>query len=44
MSGTSVRPLQLDGFFAAEKAPLRAAKFTEPDWTEEAVWAEPPAA
>ncbi len=38
LSGTSVRPPQLDEFFLAEEAPLRAAEFAELGWTEERVW------
>ena len=38
LSGTSVRPPQLDEFFLAEEAPLRAAEFEELGWTEERVW------
>jgi uncharacterized damage-inducible protein DinB len=39
LSGTEVRPPQLDEFFAAEEASLRAAEFAELGWTEDAVWA-----
>jgi uncharacterized damage-inducible protein DinB len=35
LSGTSVRPPQLDEFFLAEEAPLRAAEFAELGWTED---------
>lgn len=38
MSGTSVRPPQLDEFFSAEEAPLRAAELAALGWTEETVW------
>ena len=38
LSGTSVRPPQLDEFFLAEEAPLRAAEFAALGWTEERVW------
>jgi uncharacterized damage-inducible protein DinB len=38
LSGTAVPPPQLDEFFMAEEAPLRAAEFTELGWTEEQVW------
>jgi uncharacterized damage-inducible protein DinB len=38
LSGTSVRPPQLDEFFLAEEAPLRAAEFAELGWTEATVW------
>lgn len=38
LSGTSVKPPQLDEFFSAEEAPLRAAEFAALGWTEEGVW------
>ena len=38
LSGTPVAPPQLDEFFAAGEAPLRAAEFTELGWTEDAIW------
>ncbi len=38
LSGTSVAPPQLDEFFMAEEAPLRAAEFIELGWTEDRVW------
>ncbi len=38
LSGTSVRPPQLDEFFLAEEATLRAAEIAELGWTEERVW------
>jgi uncharacterized damage-inducible protein DinB len=38
LSGSGVKPPQLDEFFAAEEAPLRAAEFTALGWTEETVW------
>lgn len=38
LSGTSVAPPQLDEFFAAGEAPLRAAELAELGWTEEEVW------
>ena len=41
LSGTSVRPPQLDEFFAAEEAPLRAREFEALGWTEEAIWGAP---
>jgi uncharacterized damage-inducible protein DinB len=40
LSGTTVPPPQLDEFFAAEDAPLRAAEFAALGWTEAAIWAE----
>ena len=39
MSGTSVLPPQLDEFFPADEAPLRAEELTALGWTEETVWA-----
>jgi uncharacterized damage-inducible protein DinB len=36
-SGT-IKPPQLDEFFAAAEAPLRAAEFAGLGWTEETVW------
>ncbi len=41
LSGTSVRPPQLDEFFLADEAALRAAEFAELGWTEEQVWHGP---
>lgn len=38
LSATDVRPPQLDEFFAAEEAPLRAGEFAELGWTEDTVW------
>jgi uncharacterized damage-inducible protein DinB len=38
LSGTSVRPPQLDEFFSVNEAPLRAKEFGALGWTEEAVW------
>lgn len=38
LSSTSVPPPQLDEFFLAEEAPLRATEFGELGWTEEKVW------
>jgi uncharacterized damage-inducible protein DinB len=38
LSATGVAPPQLDEFFAAGEAPLRAAEFAELGWTEEKVW------
>jgi len=40
LSGTSVRPPQLDEFFAVGEAPLRAAEFAELGWTEQMVWGD----
>jgi uncharacterized damage-inducible protein DinB len=39
LSSTDVPPPQLDEFFPAAEAPLRAAEFTELGWTEDTVWA-----
>ncbi|THD70831.1 MAG: damage-inducible protein DinB [Bradyrhizobium sp.] len=36
---TEVPPPQLDEFFAAGEAPLRAVEFAELGWTEDTVWA-----
>jgi uncharacterized damage-inducible protein DinB len=38
LSATDVRPPQLDEFFPAGEAPLRATEFAELGWTEETVW------
>jgi uncharacterized damage-inducible protein DinB len=38
LSGTPVAPPQLDEFFSAGEAPLRAAEFAELGWTEATVW------
>jgi uncharacterized damage-inducible protein DinB len=40
LSATSVPPPQLDEFFAAGEAPLRAAEFAALGWSEEQVWRE----
>jgi uncharacterized damage-inducible protein DinB len=42
LSGTSVKPPQLDEFFAAGEAPLRAAEFGKLGWTESTLWGERP--
>jgi uncharacterized damage-inducible protein DinB len=39
LSGTHIRPPQLDEFFSKEEAPLRASEFAALGWTEETVWA-----
>ena len=39
LSATGVRPPQLDEFFSAGEAPLRATEFAELGWTEEMIWA-----
>lgn len=38
LSGTSIAPPQLDEFFLADEASLRAAEFSVLGWTEEGVW------
>jgi len=38
LSGTRVKPPQLDEFYSAAEAPLRAGEFTALGWTEETVW------
>jgi uncharacterized damage-inducible protein DinB len=38
LAGTSVKPPQLDEFFAAGEAPLRAAEFAALGWSEATVW------
>jgi uncharacterized damage-inducible protein DinB len=38
LSGTRIRPPQLDEFFSIAEAPLRAAEFAGLGWTEETVW------
>lgn len=38
LSGTKVRPPQLDEFFSAGETELRAAEFAELAWTEAEVW------
>jgi uncharacterized damage-inducible protein DinB len=39
LSATEIRPPQLDEFFPAGEAPLRATEFAELGWTEDTVWA-----
>ena len=39
LSSTRVAPPQLDEFFSAGEAPLRAVEFAELGWTEQRVWA-----
>ncbi len=41
LSGTPVPPPQLDEFFSAGEAPLRAAELAAFGWTEAKVWSEP---
>jgi hypothetical protein len=38
LSGCAVKPPQLDEFFSANEAPLRAVEFAALGWTEETVW------
>ncbi|MBR0897627.1 damage-inducible protein DinB [Bradyrhizobium tropiciagri] len=38
LSETTVKPPQLDEFFAAGEAPLRATEFSELGWSEATVW------
>jgi uncharacterized damage-inducible protein DinB len=40
LSATAVRPPQLDEFFSAAEAPLRAEEFSRLGWTEAEVWAD----
>lgn len=40
LSGTRVRPPQLDEFFSIAEAPLREAEFKELGWSETAIWRE----
>jgi uncharacterized damage-inducible protein DinB len=40
LSGTSVKPPQLDEFFSIAEAPLRADEFKELGWTEAEIWRE----
>jgi uncharacterized damage-inducible protein DinB len=42
LSGTRIKPPQLDEFFSASEAPLRASEFSDLGWTEETVWGGPP--
>jgi uncharacterized damage-inducible protein DinB len=38
LSGTGLKPPQLDEFYSANEAPLRAREFSALGWTEEKVW------
>ena len=38
LSGTRIKPPQLDEFFSIAEAPLRASEFAGLGWTEETVW------
>ena len=40
LSGTPVPPPQLDEFFSAAEAPLRAAEFSQLGWTEQRIWGQ----
>ncbi len=40
LAGTGIKPPQLDEFFCAGEAQLRAADFAELGWTEAAIWGE----
>ena len=40
LSSTAVPPPQLDEFFSAAEAPLRAVEFNELGWTEATIWQE----
>jgi uncharacterized damage-inducible protein DinB len=41
LSGTRIKPPQLDEFFSVAEAPLRASEFSDLGWTEETVWGRP---
>jgi len=41
LSGTRIKPPQLEEFFPIEEAPLRASEFTDLGWSEETVWGPP---
>jgi uncharacterized damage-inducible protein DinB len=38
LSGTTIRPPQLDEFFSIAEAPLRASEFNSLGWTEQTIW------
>jgi hypothetical protein len=38
LSGTAIKPPQLDEFFSIGEAHLRAGEFSELGWTEQTVW------
>lgn len=40
LSGTGIKPPQLDEFFSVAEAPLRATEFKELGWTEAEIWRE----
>jgi len=41
LSGTRIKPPQLDEFFPIAEAPLRASDFADLGWSEETVWGPP---
>jgi uncharacterized damage-inducible protein DinB len=41
LSGTRIKPPQLDEFFSIAEAPLRADEFAALGWTEQTIWREP---
>ena len=41
LSGTAVKPPQLDEFFCANEAPLRAAELADLGYSEEMIWGAP---
>jgi uncharacterized damage-inducible protein DinB len=41
LSSTPIPPPQLDEFFSAGEAPLRAAEFADLGWTEDMIWTRP---
>jgi uncharacterized damage-inducible protein DinB len=42
LSGTRIKPPQLDEFFSAEEHALRSPEFADLGWTEETVWGRGP--
>jgi uncharacterized damage-inducible protein DinB len=42
LSGTNLEPPQLDEFFSAGEAPLRAAEFARLGWSEDKIWGRSP--
>ncbi|HLZ05943.1 MAG TPA: DinB family protein [Bradyrhizobium sp.] len=42
LAGTTIKPPQLDEFFAVGEAPLRAGEFEELGWTEATIWGDSP--
>jgi uncharacterized damage-inducible protein DinB len=42
LSGTRIKPPQLDEFFSVGEAPLRASEFADLGWSEETVWGTTP--